>query len=68
MNTVAATRETIAEGLQQIGLENGYAVLDESESPVALDPTLPWHLLPNGVIDQAGTQKGNQAHRHRAGE
>jgi len=27
MRTVVATRETIAEGLQQIGLEHGYAVL-----------------------------------------
>jgi flagellar basal-body rod protein FlgF/flagellar basal-body rod protein FlgG len=34
----------------------GHAVLAADGKPIALDPTLPWQLFENGVIDQEGDQ------------
>jgi flagellar basal-body rod protein FlgF len=36
--------------------QSGDKVLDSSRSPVTLDPALPWRLLDDGVIDQAGSR------------
>ena len=35
--------------------QEGDPVLTTDESPIELDPTLPWRMLPGGVIDQAGS-------------
>ncbi|MEX2175234.1 MAG: flagellar hook-basal body protein [Pirellulaceae bacterium] len=34
----------------------GDPVLNNEEAPIQLDPTLPWRVLPGGVIDQFGDQ------------
>ncbi|QDU30841.1 Flagellar basal-body rod protein FlgG [Anatilimnocola aggregata] len=40
------------EGQLQTG--DGDAVLSADGTPIQLDPTLPWHMLPGGRINQAG--------------
>ena len=33
---------------------DGYAVLDDGGNPITIDPVLPWRILENGTIEQAG--------------